>query len=443
MKSLSLTLLICCSVALCAHHVAASRVARDFPFRSRLRKGGGEEGERHCSLVSKHYRSSKLEQSWLENAHRWSHDFCTHMDAFSKETQHWLDAIAAVERSNGSSTSSAAAGAAAVTDDHDVFSSFVSTYDCSGETVTKKTWIEPLSHGLRHPRALCGGGASLFDRGYLLLASQEDYARPPQARKKNKSGGVHDDGEVFWRRIDTASASARGDVDGNDASDADGVLSRETTASTRDGVFNASSIAAATATTTPTPKTKKKRDCAEPLHQNIFVDLGASTWDAGNGGPSQSWFYDSYKQRGIEFDRLLMWEANPTPAAAIFSDLPKDVWQKYQYFNWPASSNASDPSSPLNIIKKIAKPGDFVVLKLDIDTPEVEMAILRDLLSDPSLLELVDEFFFEYHVLFGPMTMDWFGSSDPRHTHTTDTLADSYNVFRTLREKRVRAHSWV
>ena len=164
--------------------------------------------------------------------------------------------------------------------------------------------------------------------------------------------------------------------------------------------------------------------------------------NTGFGGPSQSWFYDSYKRHGLEFDRLV-WVAEPTPVSEIFSSLPKDLWHKFQYFNWPASSNSSDASSPLNIIKKIAQPGDFVVLKLEIDTPEVEMAILRELLRDPSLLELVDEFFFEYHVIFGPMNMDWFGSLDPRDAHTTDTLADSYNVFRTLREKGVRAHSWV
>ena len=119
------------------------------------------------------------------------------------------------------------------------------------------------------------------------------------------------------------------------------------------------------------------------------------------------------------------------------------MWHKYQYFNWPASSNSSDPSSPLNILKKIAQTGDFVVLKLDIDTPEVEMVILRELMNDPDLLELVDEFFFEYHVLFKPMNMDWFGSENPSPRPTSDTLADSYKVFRTLREKGVRAHSWV
>jgi len=469
MKALSLSLLICCCAALRAHHVAAIRVSRDFPFKSRLRGGGGgrggggegrgkgTQGGKHCSLVSREYRSSKLEQTWLDNANSWSEDFCSHMEAFSKETQHWLDVIATLERGNGSSSAAAAMG------ENDVFSSFVSTYDCSGETVEKVTWIEPLSHGLRHPRALCGGGASLFDRGYLLLASRDDYAKSPPARKRNKS--VHDYQVLL--RADTAAKSARGDDDADgDASDADDVLSRETTGSSRSNGFSKESTASSqegvlnrretTATTrssvlsesvTAADRTKnhttrtKNLDCAEPLHQNIFVDLGASTWDAGIGGPSQSWFYDSYKQRGIEFDRLLMWEAKETPVSEIFSSLPKDLWHKYQYFNWPASSNASDQSSPLNIIKKIAQPGDFVVLKLDIDTPSVELPIVRELLNDPKLLELLDEFFFEYHVSFAPMNPSWFGSENP--TITKDTLADSYRVFRILREKGVRAHSWV
>ncbi len=115
------------------------------------------------------------------------------------------------------------------------------------------------------------------------------------------------------------------------------------------------------------------------------------------------------------------------------------MWHKYQYFNWPTTSNSSEASSPLHIIKKIAKPRDFVVLKLDIDTPSVELPILRELLKDRELLELVDELFFEYHVLFAPMNPFWFGSENPSPRPTTDTLADSNTLFRTLREKGVRA----
>lgn len=61
--------------------------------------------------------------------------------------------------------------------DPKVFSRFVTTYDCgSGKTTQQTTWIEPLSHGLRHPNALCDRGADLMDRRYLLLAHKADHA---------------------------------------------------------------------------------------------------------------------------------------------------------------------------------------------------------------------------------------------------------------------------
>jgi len=213
MRVLPLNLFItCCSLFLIRDHVLASRVTRDFPSRSRLRGGGKQEGE-GCFLLSKEYHSSRLEQKWLDNAHKWSENFCLHMNAFSKEAQHWLDSIADLERGKGSDPVDSA-----------VFSSFISTYDCNGQRVRKTTWIERLSHGLRHPRALCNGGADLVDRDYLLLAYNKDLLSPEPKRHE-----LHG-------------------------------------------------------------------ECAERSCQNIYVDLGASTWNTGAGGPSQSWFYKTYRR---------------------------------------------------------------------------------------------------------------------------------------------------
>jgi hypothetical protein len=49
------------------------------------------------------------------------------------------------------------------------------------------------------------------------------------------------------------------------------------------------------------------------------------------------------------------------------------------------------------MIKQIAVPEDSVSFKLDIDTPTVEIPLAMELLQDPQLLGLVDEFFFELH----------------------------------------------
>lgn len=61
--------------------------------------------------------------------------------------------------------------------DPTVFSRFKTTYACGAGTTTERiTWIEPLSHGLRHPNALCNRGADVMDRNYLLLVDHVDYA---------------------------------------------------------------------------------------------------------------------------------------------------------------------------------------------------------------------------------------------------------------------------
>lgn len=57
-----------------------------------------------------------------------------------------------------------------------VYSRFVTTCDCgTGSNRTQHTtWIELLSHGLRHPNALCGRGADVMDRTYLLPAHRAE-----------------------------------------------------------------------------------------------------------------------------------------------------------------------------------------------------------------------------------------------------------------------------
>lgn len=41
--------------------------------------------------------------------------------------------------------------------------------------------------------------------------------------------------------------------------------------------------------------------------RNLFFDLGASLYSSGAGGASQQWFFETYKSRGITFDRILAW----------------------------------------------------------------------------------------------------------------------------------------
>ena len=60
------------------------------------------------------------------------------------------------------------------------------------------------------------------------------------------------------------------------------------------------------------------------------------------------------------------------------------------------------------------------------------------LLADAALAGLVDELYFEHHVLYTPMWRYW-----QINTVTNHTLVHSYALFGKLRELGIRAHSWV
>eukprot|EP00798_Chlamydomonas_sp_ICE-L_P006789 gene6789-30754_t len=227
---------------------------------------------------------------------------------------------------------------------------------------------------------------------------------------------------------------------------------------------------------------------------NFYFDMGASTFDAGSGGPSQQWIVDSYKKRGIIFDRLLMWEAGVVDPAGIFKVVPPELqhayqkkrgitfdrllmWEAgvvdpwgifkvvppelqhayqaggvdpwgifkavppelqhaYQYFNVPVGTDFTNEGNPLNIMKRIVKPEDFMVFKIDIDNSDVETKIVDYIMSDSLLPFLIDEMFYEHHVNFHLMNKYWGTDNSPTH------IDDSYRIFLSLRKKGIRMHGW-
>ncbi|KAF6252644.1 hypothetical protein COO60DRAFT_505144 [Scenedesmus sp. NREL 46B-D3] len=179
--------------------------------------------------------------------------------------------------------------------------------------------------------------------------------------------------------------------------------------------------------------------CSNRTCQSTYMDLGATRWEAAPGSVGQGWFVRSYQARGIDMDRLLLWEAAPiNPPSHIFAELPKEMFHKYQYFNIPAITDYTDASHPVRMLKAIAQPADFVAFKLDIDNYAAEYAILKVLMEDPAAHALVDEFFLEFHVNFQPM-LPWWGNT----VDAMKSLADAFKLFLELRQQGWRAHSWV
>jgi hypothetical protein len=171
----------------------------------------------------------------------------------------------------------------------------------------------------------------------------------------------------------------------------------------------------------------------------LFFDLGASLYNKGSGGASTKWFVDEYRALGIPFDRIYAWEATPHRDAAIYEAMPEAIMDRTAYYNVPVDATVGAKHNPWRTLRAVATPRDFVVVKIDIDNSTVEEALIAELLEDRALASLVDELYFEHHVLNTPMwRYGWRFLTKTRHT-----LADSYALFGQLRELGIRAHSWV
>jgi hypothetical protein len=87
----------------------------------------------------------------------------------------------------------------------------------------------------------------------------------------------------------------------------------------------------------------------------------------------------------------------------------------------------------------LTRPEDYVVLKLDIDTPAIELVLIDQVLADSEVRSRVDELYWEHEVHTSPMIHQGWGA----HGWPNETLAQSYELFTRLRELGIRAHSWV
>ncbi|GIL85042.1 hypothetical protein Vretifemale_13667 [Volvox reticuliferus] len=123
---------------------------------------------------------------------------------------------------------------------------------------------------------------------------------------------------------------------------------------------------------------------------------------------------ETYEARGISMDRALYWEAQAAPGPNLLAGVPPHMFPAFAFYNIPAPQELTDGRNPLNVIAKIAKPEDFVSIKLDIDHPGIEDIWLRAILGNNSTpvtagvaksvyAQLIDELFWEHHFNFMPM----------------------------------------
>ncbi|KAL8990563.1 MAG: hypothetical protein Q9177_000807 [Variospora cf. flavescens] len=201
--------------------------------------------------------------------------------------------------------------------------------------------------------------------------------------------------------------------------------------------------------------------------QNIHLDLGSSyfkVWGSDRGAASGQWFYDTYHARGQPFSRFIAVEVETLNDTTAFQQIPDDLVGVYTLMNVGLTMEEGDKLNTVDMIKRVVKPEDFFVFKLDIDSAPIEEPIVKSLLEDNpdegGASALIDELvsrphpcfgcgisiydpkliryaqMFEHHVNYSPMNGPWDNPQGVGGLHR------SYNVFRDLRRKGIRAHSW-
>lgn len=170
-----------------------------------------------------------------------------------------------------------------------------------------------------------------------------------------------------------------------------------------------------------------------PGSQKILIDIGSSYFKSRNGNTAEigtKWFYDYFHEKSLRFDRIIAYEYQPLDTRRVWEELPADVVPIYTFINIGVEENTNGRFNPWTLLRTLAKPSDYVVLKLDIDKPPLENALIVQLFDEKNFArDLVDELFFEKHI-----------STIQRSNE--NRLKDTYELFTKLRQIGIRMHGW-
>ena len=180
--------------------------------------------------------------------------------------------------------------------------------------------------------------------------------------------------------------------------------------------------------------------CRRRLHRHsrtVLIDMGASLSFHGNNQMAPPiYLINMYRKFGFPFDHIYAYEITPTEPAQVFEALPDELRAAYHWINVGVDPTPGHKNNPLTLLQQNFKEDDFVVVKLDIDTPEVELALVRQILDTPEIASLIDQFYFEHHVHMQEIAFAW-------GRQVSGSVNDTLVLFHRLRELGIAAHFWV
>jgi hypothetical protein len=176
----------------------------------------------------------------------------------------------------------------------------------------------------------------------------------------------------------------------------------------------------------------------KPSSRIVLIDMGASLEYHENLGKLSPPVYlqELYQRFGLPFDHIYAFEKKLQDPTAVVKSVPENLLGAYHWFNVGVASDPNSKFNPLRILLQNFDQDDLVVIKLDIDTPSIEIPLANQLRDDHRFHKLVDHFYFEHHVRMQPISQIW------TKRHSSGSIQDSIKLFSDLRKHGIAAHSW-
>eukprot|EP00536_Pseudo-nitzschia_multiseries_P016787 jgi/Psemu1/299337/fgenesh1_pm.1237_\ len=174
----------------------------------------------------------------------------------------------------------------------------------------------------------------------------------------------------------------------------------------------------------------------QPTSRRVFIDMGASLAFHKGGRIPVVTLLQLYERFGFRFDHIYGFETRFQEPNDVFGKLlPEKYLAHYHWINIGVKSEEGHRLNPLHSILSRFNEDDFIVIKLDTDTPSVEVHLALQILNDPKYHNLIDQFYFEHHVNLAELKPFWDDS-------VYGTVEQSLRLFQDLRKKGVPAHFW-
>jgi len=161
----------------------------------------------------------------------------------------------------------------------------------------------------------------------------------------------------------------------------------------------------------------------------ILLDAGTNKYESSLG-----YLIPAYARLGIHFDAVYAWEARPANGTAYWASVPADVKPHLHFYNDRVTPEPGSAMNPVDWIRDMHRPGDYIVFKLDIDNDVVESKLIQQVLALDNAGDIIAEMFFEKHYSAADMK-PYFGSPGTKYPAALRLMHE-------LRTKGVRAHFW-